>query len=255
MFQRLRGYYNTAISDLRYQGVEVLLWRAFVKLMSPIVRIDLHVLYENDLTLPIEQRRAKIDCTIATATPEEVDEIIDMQMAMPPPQLLQNLSDEQELMYAQVAQMRARAKETFLRTMRAGEACFVARVGGIVAHSNWTRYHDCGWIDGRPVDLQPGEIYTTDGFTDERWRGMRLHEAVLSHMLRDAQSRGCHLAYTITDMTKAASRRGLSRVGGWRRRGQLLYVTPRLFNRTFLFRFGGDVEPMMRHARLANARR
>ena len=255
MFQRLRGYYQTAVADLRFQGIEVFLWRATVKLLSPLVKIDLHILYDKDLTQPIEQKQAKIECTIGPATTGEIDEIVDMQMVLPPPEALNRLSDEEELMYAQLAQMRARAKETFLRTMRAGEICFIARVDGIVAHSNWTRYHDNGWVDGRPVDLQPGEIYTTDGFTDERWRGLRLHEAVLSHMLRYAQGRGCHLAYTITDMTKAGSRRGLGRVGGWRRRGRLLYVTPRLFGRTWLFRFGGDVEPMMRHARLANERR
>jgi len=255
VFQRLRGYYHTAVADIRFQGVDVFLWRATVKLLSPVVKIDLHILYDKDLTQPIEQRQPKIECTIGPATPEEIDEIVDMQMVLPPPEALEHLSDDEELMYAQLAQMRARAKETFLRTMRAGEICFIARVDGIVAHSNWTRYHDNGWVDGRPVDLQPGEIYTTDGFTDERWRGLRLHEAVLSHMLRHAQSRGCHLAYTITDMTKAGSRRGLGRVGGWRRRGRLLYITPRLFGRTWLFRFGGDVEPMMRHARLANARR
>jgi len=255
VLQRLRGYYHTAIADLRYQGIEVFLWRAFVKLLSPLVKIDLHILYDKDLTVPIEQRQAKIDCRIERATAADLDEIIDMQMPQPPSEAIDQLSDEQELQYAQLALARAKAKETFLRTMRAGEYCFIARVDGIVAHSNWTRFHDCAPVEGRPVDLQPGEIYTTDGFTDERWRGMRVHEAVLSHMLRFAQSRGCHLAYTITDLTKAGSRRGLGRVGGWRRRGQLLYVSPRGLGRTWLLQLSGDVQPMLRHARESMANR
>lgn len=254
MLQRLRGWYQTAVADLRYQGIEVFLWRATVKLLSPLAHVDLHILYDKDLTQPIEQRPPKIDCRIEQATPADVDEIVNMQMGLPPAPA-EGLSDEEELQYAQIAQLRARARDTFLRTMRAGELCFIARVDGIVAHSNWTRFHDCGPVESRPVDLQPGEIYTTDGFTDERWRGMRLHEAVLTHMLRVAQSRGCHLAYTITDLTKAGSRRGLRRVGGWRRRGRLLYITPRLLGRTWLLRFGGDVEPMLRRARASMQRR
>jgi GNAT superfamily N-acetyltransferase len=255
VLQRLRGYFHTAVADLRYQGVEVFLWRSFVKVVSPLVTIDLHILYDKDLTVPIEQRQAKVECSIGQASPADLDEIIEMQVPLPPPDVVDRLSDEQELQYAQLAQAQAKAKETFLHTMRAGELCFVARVDGIVAHSNWTRFHDCAPVEGRPVHLLPGEIYTTDGFTDERWRGMRVHEAVLTHMLRFAQGRGCHLAYTITDLTKAGSRRGLRRVGGWRRRGRILYITPRGLGRTWLVRFGGDVEPMFRHARESMERR
>ena len=248
MIQRLRGYYQTAVADLRYQGPQVLLWRAVVKLFAPLLRLDLQILFEFDLRAPLEPRRARLECSIEQATEAELEDILDMQMKPLPPDAVSQLSDQGELQYAQLLRVRARAHDSFARAMRAGEICFIARVEGEIAHSNWIRFHDSGPVEGRPVDLTPGEVYTTDGFTAEHRRGMGLHEAVLTHMLRVAQQRGCHRAYTITDLTKAGSRRGVLRVG-WQRRGQILYITPRGLGRTWLLRLGGDLEPMFRHAR------
>ena len=136
----------------------------------------------------------------------------------------------------------------YATAMRAGEECYVARADGVIVHSNWIRFHDNAPLDGRPVDLKPGEVYTTDAHTAQERRGLGIHEAVLMHMLQVAQRRGCHRAYTITDLTKAGSRRGVKRVG-WQRRGSILYVTPRGLQRTWLVRLGGDLEPMFDHAR------
>ena len=232
LFQRLHATARIAVDDLRYQNAGVFLWRTVVKLLSPLVRLDLEILFDLDLTLPVEQRRAKIECRIERATEADLDAV----MRMHPPDA------------------RATTRDAFLTAMRAGEHCFVARVDGEVAHSNWIRFHECAPLADRSVDLLPGEVYTTDGFTDERWRGLRLHEAVLSHMLRYGQSRGCHRAYTITNLTKAGARRGLRRVG-WRRRGKVLFIGARGLGRTWLLRLSGDVEPIFRHSseRLAPA--
>jgi GNAT superfamily N-acetyltransferase len=248
VIERLRRYYQTAVADLRYQGLRVLLWRTVVKLCSPVVKLDLQILFELDLSRAVEARRARVDCTLERASEADIDEILDMQMRVLAAVDAAQLSDEDELEYAKYLRMRATAHEVFVKAMRAGEACFVARVGGDLAHSNWVRFHDSGPMDGRPVDLLPGEVYTTDAFTDDRWRGQGLHEAVLTHMLRHAQSLGCHRAYTLTDFTKAGSRRGVRRVG-WSQRGLLLYVIPRGLGRTWLLRLAGDLEPMFRHAR------
>lgn len=248
MIDTLRGYWRTAIADLRYQALYVLCWRTLVKLLSPLVKIDLQILYEYDLTKPVVVQQARIDCGIGPATPADIEDILDMQMQLLPPELVAQLSDEEELQYALMCRARANAHDTYVRAMQAGERCFVARVDGRIAHSNWIRFHDNGWMEGRPVDLLPGEIYSTDGFTAEAWRGKRLHEAVATFQLRFAQLQGCHHAYTITDLTKAGSRRGVLRIG-WRRRGRIVYVTPRLLRRTWLFCLSGDLEPMFRQAR------
>ena len=120
----------------------------------------------------------------------------------------------------------------------------------MVAHSNWLRFHDCAPFGTTSVYLGQGEIYTTDGFTMEAYRGLRLHEAVATHMLLVAKQRGCQRAYTITDLFKGGARRGVRRIG-WKWRGTILYVTPRGFKRTWLFRLGGDLSPILDSARAA----
>ena len=227
VLRRLRASSRTAVADLRYQGAGVVFWKAIVKLLSPLVRLDVEILYDLDLKQPIEQRPPKIECRIEQATEADLDRIVEMRE----PQ-----ADERRI-----------AKEKFLMAMRTGECCFVARVDGEIAHSNWTRFHGCAPIADRSVDLLPGEIYTTDAFTDERWRGMCLHEAVLSHMLRFAQSRGCHHAYTITNLIKGGARRGLVRAAPWRPRGKILFIGFHRLGRTRLVRLSGDVEPIFRH--------
>ncbi len=254
MITRLRNYLRTAVSDLRYQGFEVFAWRVLVKLASPLAKLDLQILFEIDLTQPIEQRSARLECLIEPAAEGDLEEVLNLQVELPPIETLGELTDLQELQYAQTALARERGKWSFEQALRAGERCFVARVDGRIAHSNWIRFHDCGPVEGRPVDLTPGEVYTTDAFTGDAWRGQGLHEAVLTHMLRFAQQRGCHRAYTITDLFKAGSRRGVRRIG-WQQRGLILYLTPRGLGRTWLLRVSGDLEPIFRHARglVANA--
>jgi len=251
MLTRLRQAAQTAVDELRYQGLEVFLWHIFVKLCSPLLKLDLQILFEMDLTGPVEQHAAQIECEIEQATEADLDEMLDLQMKLPSRETVEQLSDDEELQYVQAAFARDQARRSFQQAMRAGEYCFVARVDGRIAHSNWIRFHDCHPVDGRSVDLKPGEVYTTDAFTGRPWRGKKLHDAVLSHMLRFAQSRGSHHAYTITDLFKAGSRRGVRRVG-WQQRGSLLYITPRGLGRTWLFKIGGDVEPMFRHARASS---
>ena len=252
MFRNLRSYYLTAVSDLKYQGVEVLLWRIIVKLLSPVLRLDLQILFDYDLHQPRPQREPKIPITIEQATESDIDDIIDMQMQALTPEQAAQLTDAEELQYAQLLRVRATALDMYRRGMRARECCFVARADGAVVHSNWSIFHDCGPMEGRPVELDPGDVYTTDGHTAEAFRGLGIHEAVLKHMMKYAEQRGCHTGYTITDLTKAGSRRGVQRVG-WRRRGTIMYVSLRGLKRTWLVRVGGDIEPMFARARASVA--
>lgn len=250
MFEILRNYYAIALSDLRYQGMEVLLWRVLIKTLSPLMRLDLQILFDFDLCPVLPQPTPKAAMEITRADESDIDEILDMQMPRMSSDEIQTFNDTQELQYAQLLRVRSNAFDVYRRSMRAGERCYVARVNGAIAHSNWIRFHDNGPIEGRPVQLQPGEVYTTDAYTSDASRGQGIHEAVLTHMLQVAQQMGCKCAYTITDLTKAGSRRGVQRVG-WKYRGSILYVTPRLLKRTWLVRTGGDIEPLFEHARAA----
>jgi GNAT superfamily N-acetyltransferase len=244
--RRLRA----ARDSLRYEGVSILLWRALKKTASPLVDIDHQILFETDLTRPIEQRKARIDCVIEQATERDVDEIAWSRFPDLAPVADRELSDEEEYERALYQRQRAQMGKAFVQStrewMRSGELCFVARVEGRIAHSNWIQFCGTGTPDQQPIRLLPHEVYTTEGFTVEHRRGLGLHEAVLSHMLRYAQSRGCTLAYTITDLVKAGARRGLRRVGGWSRRGHHLFINSPRLERTWVIPLGGNVEPIMR---------
>lgn len=255
MFRKLRGYYTTAVEDLRHQGLEVLLYRVAVKLVSPLARVDVQILYDMDLTVWDNVLHATVPCTIERAGLDDLDEIVDMQAPRLSPERIAALDDFQEVDYARQMRARARAVDTYRRQMLADEYCFVAKVDGAITHSNWLHFHDSAPTTNCPMQLSPGEVYSTDGFTAEAQRGKRLHEAVATHMLDfSKRERGCHLAFTITDMTKAVSRRALRRIG-WRRRGTILYVTPRGFERTWLMRLSGNLDPIFAHARAIEANR
>ena len=251
MIYRLRDYYRIAVADLRYQGVEVLLWRIIVKLLSPLVRLDIQILFEYDLTRPIPERKARVDCEIGPAEESEMATLAHQRYKPLAAGDDTSLSDSAEYDRAfyerQVANLRNDYLRNSLTWLRAGEMCFVARIGKDLAHSNWIRFDWCGPTPQRQIRLYPGEVYTTDGHTLTPWRGQRLHEAVNSAMLRYAQSIGCTRAYTITDLTLAWSRRGVLRVG-WKRRGHHVFITPRWLARTWIVRLGGDVEPILREA-------
>lgn len=249
MLKVIRSYILTALADLRYQGVEVLLWRIAVKLCSPVVKLDLQILFDFDLTQPLEDARpAKIPYSIEPAEECDIDQILDMQMRRRPADEVARLGDEEEVQYSLMLRARASAFDNYRRSLLAGEICFVARHEDRVVHSNWIRFHESAPLEGRPVRLEHGEVYTTDAFTMEECRGKGVHEGVLVHMLKFAQQRGCHRAYTITDFTKAGSRRGVKRVG-WRRRGLIMYVSPRGLKRTSLVKLSGDLTPMFDQAR------
>ena len=252
MFNTLRNYYLVALADLRYQGVEVLLWRVMVKAFSPLLRLDLQILFDFDLQQALATRSPKVALVITRADESDIDEILDQQMPRLTVDEIRTFNDTQDLQYAQMLRARGNAFDVYRRSMRVGERCYVARVDGAIVHSNWIRFHDNGQIEGRPVELQPGEVYTTDAYTVEGWRGKGIHEAVLMHMLQIAKQMDCRRAYTITDLTKAGSRRGVQRVG-WSYRGSILYVSPRGLKRTWLIRLGGDIEPLFAHARAAMA--
>lgn len=254
MIDRLVGYYRTAVEDLRYQGLPVVLSKIVTKLVLPIARLEFHILYEFDLTQPIREQRARVDVDyrIELATEADLVGILDLQMPPASPAPEEGLSDAEEYQRVQFERMRAEGYGNLLMAMRAGETCFLFRIGDEIVHCNWMRFSTCAYVAQRPVELDPNEVYMTDGYTAERWRGRGVHVAVNAFMLRFAQEHGFKRAWTITDSTKAISRRGLRRVG-WHRSGQLLYITPRRLGRTWLLRLGGNVAPMFRRAQRDSA--
>jgi hypothetical protein len=246
----LKRRFAAVHESLRYEGVPVLLYRTLKKAASPLFDVDHQMLFEGDLRRPIEQRKARIDCVIELATEDDLEEIASNRFPDLVPIGDRELSDEEEYNRARYLRERATMGKAFQQSirewMRSGELCFVARVNGRIAHSNWLQLCGTGTTDQQPIRLLPHEVYTTEGFTVEECRGMGLHEAVLSHMLRYAQERGCTHAYTITDLVKTRARRGLARVGMWSKRGHHLFVSSERLQRTWIIPLGGNVDPLMR---------
>jgi GNAT superfamily N-acetyltransferase len=246
--RHLRGYCRTGLDDLRRQGIPVLAWKIAVKLVSPIASVQHQILFETDLTQPVAERRPRVDCRIEAATEDDLDRITAMRFEPPPsvdPQVA--VPDEfARAYYARQSELfRDGFRENVRQCLRAGEMCFVARIGDEIAHINWVRFPGCTPVMRRPIRLLTDEVYTTDAYTAPRWRGKAVHEAVFTHMLRYASSLGFRRAYTITDLTKAESRRGVLRAGA-KQRGHHLFITPRGWGRTWVVRLAGDIEPIIR---------
>jgi hypothetical protein len=137
--------------------------------------------------------------------------------------------------------------EPFLARLDDGMTCFVAKIGGEVVAYNWTRFQP-GWDRSAFLDLGPGEIYTTDAFTAEAWRGRRIHTETLSHMLRSASSNGYTTAYTMASVWKPGARKSMDRLG-WKLSGRMLRM--RLFGRRFLVTLWGSSHPVARRVTTA----
>ena len=77
MIHRLRQQLRTARDSARYEGATILLWRLAVKALAPVVTLDHQILFEIDLTRPVEQRVARVPCTIEPATEADLEAIAD----------------------------------------------------------------------------------------------------------------------------------------------------------------------------------
>lgn len=249
MITRLRSFFVWVRESIRHEGYVILAWRIVVKLMSPAAELDAQMLFEFDLTQPVLQRRPRVECVIEQATAADTDELLEMRFPALPPSDERELSDAGEYRLAVAESTRARVRSVahlhLRQWLRAGEQCFVARVDGKMAHTNWIRFHGCAPAPNREIDPAEGEVYMTEGFTVPQWRGKLLHEAVNTCMLRHAKARGCRLALTITDFTNARPRRALLRIG-WKYRGHHLFIGPRRVGRTWMLRLGGNLDPIVR---------
>lgn len=245
LIQRLRDYRRTALDDLRYQGAHVLAWRALAKALSPFAEVSLQMLFEYDLAREIPDRPARIDCVVEQAGEADIRAIVLHRSPRPEPRDQARSSGDDGRDQALEERRLEAACEYVADLMHAGEECFVARVDGEIAHSNWIRFPMCKQTAHSQIRLRAGEVYTTEGVTSVQWRGKGLHEAVNVRLLQRARSLGFERAYTITDLTKAGARRGVKRIG-WRLRGYYLIVTVRGASRSRKLCLKGDVEPIFR---------
>jgi len=231
-------------STLRYDGISILLWRVLVKLVRPFGWLSIQILFDMDIAVELKAAHLPADLVIREASEADLDAIVDVYLQgeaeaastddSEADQAAPTESDEYDEYY-----------DIYLERLRRGEKCFLGFVGNEIVHVNWTCRTWCEAIEGHPVILLPGEVYTTDAVTKPTWRGRGIHEAVLAAMLISAQRDGRDRAYTMTNLTKVSSRKGLRRLG-WKVYGVLLCFVPRIFDRIWIFRLRGQMDPLFR---------
>jgi hypothetical protein len=246
MIQRLCHFYEAAREDILHGDFRVLLWRIVMTLLSPAFNLTMETLHDMDLTKPVKICQPRVECTIEPASESDLEELLNMQPKLCPAATVCELSDQEEYEQALKERTREVIRRGFIRSWRAGEMCFVARIAGEIAHSNWIQFHDCGPVEERPIPLLPGEVYTTDAYTADHHRGKRLHEAVVSNMLHYAREHDCTRAYTLSFFCQTVAVRGVKRVG-WKRRGEVLYIRLRGTDIDRMLAVAGDVEPLFRN--------
>jgi GNAT superfamily N-acetyltransferase len=205
---------NAAVAVRRSRLFRVVAW-----VTRPLRRrVDLSYLYQFDLAEPVAEARAEIPVELVRATPEDV------------------------VAAADIADPGLRDK--FLARLEDGMSCFVAKVDGRVVAYNWTRYRS-GEDEGDEIHLGDGEIYTTDAFTAEAFRGRKIHSATLAYMLRVAKGEGYRHAYTMGSVLKLGSRKALPGVG-WRLAGRVVRL--HLGRRFVVVRLSGSARPLRARA-------
>jgi GNAT superfamily N-acetyltransferase len=194
-------------------------FRAVARATRPLRRrFDLSYVYEFDLAQPIPPAPAELPVELERATREDVIAAADLA----DPAL----------------------RDKFLARLEDGMACFVAKLDGRVVAYNWTRNRS-GEDEGDVIHLEPGEIYTTDAFTAERYRGRKIHSATLAYMLRAAHADGYRRAYTMGSVWKLGSRKAI-RLVGWRLAGRVLRL--QLGRRFVVLRLSGSARPLRARA-------
>ncbi len=246
------GNSSRLIDTLRYEGPWIALWKALVRLLSPLAGIEALILLEKSLSDPIEARPAKVAIDVDIASEDDLEAIVALRFkpVPPEPKVPQSYAEGAIAAALQADRSAALAERAYALTvererMRRGGKCFVARIDGEIVHHNWL-FFDWG-IAANPRSffvLREGEVLPDFAFTVPAWRGKAIHEAVQAEMLCYARQAGHRWAYSLSQLENVRSRKGLHRIG-YRVRGRFLLVRPRLPRREFPIRLSGRLDPLV----------
>jgi L-amino acid N-acyltransferase YncA len=228
MMRPPNAYLQVARDVYRYQGLPSLLWRATVKAVSPIARLELAFLYRIELSRDIPQFRARAPVVLRQAGTDDIAQVA---------RLMAKSGDAAGRSEAEVVRVIAQRRAR-------GSICFLAMAGDAIAHYNWLSF---GWkesLAGRFIVLESHSAYCGGGYTPERWRGLGIHTEVNAAMLHYLQGRGFRRAYTFVHAENRASRKTIERVG-WHRSGVALAFTMRGERHARILRLQGRLEPFM----------
>jgi RimJ/RimL family protein N-acetyltransferase len=186
--------------------LQVGLFRALAQGLSRMGEAHVWLMFKKDLQQPLTPFQPKVPMAIELAEPSQMDE-------------LGTLFHPDDLEEA------AEAAEAYRARFDVGAVCFVARVDGRIVAVDWLRVGAAVGIAEVPMVLQDDEVYGSDAYTAEAWRGRGIHPALNHAMLKYAQHRGYRIAYTTALADNASSLATLRRLG-WTLSGTLLVYEP-----------------------------
>jgi GNAT superfamily N-acetyltransferase len=171
--------------------------RIVADLTRPVRRIDLALIFRQDLTEPVNLYDAHVKIELAQASPDEVEQAASLNPV-------------------------GSRREIFLWRLENGCVCFVARAGSEVVAFNWVRLCP-GVDDGNMIALADREAFHLDSYVDEDWRGNRIEAALSSRMRLFEKQLGCTTTYTKISVFNRKSLRSSRRMG-WKSVGLVLRV-------------------------------
>lgn len=199
-------------------------FRALAWLLSKAGNAYLWLMYCKDLTVPMATYQAKIPIDIGLASDADMDELAALYHQREP------------------AKAPGRAR-IYRDRLRGGSLCFVARIDGVIVGSNWIRVHTAVGADQLRMHFGEDEIYTTDAYTDDAWRGQGIHPALNQAQLDYARRQGYRIAYTLVRADNERSWITMGRVG-WQHCGTMLIFRPSWSERRTFWQVWGDPYPM-----------
>ena len=163
-------------------------WSVLRRSLAPLARLDLWLICRSDLTKPLPPCHARVPIEVKPASGAELEQAARL--------------DGGGESYA-----------GWLRSwVRAGNACFVAKVGSEVVARGLLGTGNLHFEDYCIV-LGDGEVYLTGGYTAEAWRGRRIHLELEYRRMLAAQQAGARAAYTLVSVDNTRSMRNSFRTG------------------------------------------
>lgn len=215
---RISQFWNRLFVALRYDSIPAIAWLISRKLLlSPFVEADLEIIYRKDLTKELVPYFARVPIEIYQASLSEAEEAENLRVLYPD------------------------MEEPFRQRLNSGHVCFVAKNEGKIVAYNWLcfrRIRDRLQL----VELGNSDVYCTDAFTAEPWRGKAVHTELLYRMLLFAKEQGYEAAYTAASLANSRSRRTHNRLG-WEISGLVLLLKWHRADKWRTWRIGGSVYP------------
>jgi hypothetical protein len=201
--------------------------KAFRTLASGLSLLgDAHVwlMFKKDLRQPLQPFRPRVPCIIEQAFASDMFELAQVD----------NDDDEE-----QVAELAAGYRSRFSM----GAHCFVARVEGRIVAYDWLRLRAAVGAADVPMLLKDDEVYGSDAYTAEGWRGQGIHPALNYSMLKYAQDQGYATVYSQARADNAQSLPTLRRLK-WALTALMLVFEPKWAPHKAMWLVRGSPYPM-----------